>query len=147
MEYSLQLGSDCPFFISNKPCYATGRGERLEELEINLSEYKIIVVHPGIHISTAWAFANIDPCKPTTLIKEIMRQPVEMWKQELKNDFEDPVFNKHPEIKKVKEDLYAAGAVYSAMSGSGSAVYGIFYKDSKLSLPFSNEYFIKELSS
>lgn len=147
MEYSLRLGSDCPFFISNKPCYAAGRGERLEELEINLSEYKIIVVHPGIHISTAWAFANIDPCKPTTLIKEIMRQPVEMWKQELKNDFEDPVFNKHPEIKKVKEDLYAAGAVYSAMSGSGSAVYGIFYKDSKLSLPFSNEYFVKELSS
>ena len=147
MEYSLQLGSDCPFFISNKPCYATGRGERLEEIEINLSEYKIIVVHPGIHISTAWAFANINPCKPITGIEEIIAQPLETWKQELKNDFEEPVFNKHPEIKKIKEDLYSAGAVYAAMSGSGAAVYAIFHKDSKLSISFSNEYFIKEISS
>ena len=146
IEYSLQLGSDCPFFIINKPCYATGRGERLEELGLNLSGYKIIVVHPGIHISTAWAFANIDPCKPITLIKEIIRKPVEMWKQELRNDFEDAVFNKHPEIKKIKEDLYSAGAVYSAMSGSGSTVYGIFDKNNKFSLSFADEYFIKELN-
>jgi 4-diphosphocytidyl-2-C-methyl-D-erythritol kinase len=146
VDYALQLGSDCPFFIINEPSYATGRGEILEEYRPGLSGHKIVLVHPGIHISTAWAFAQISPGKSIKLIKEIIRRPVEIWKQELKNDFEQPVFSQYPEIKKIKDDLYAAGAVYAAMSGSGSAVYGIFPKDSKLSLSLPDEYFIKELA-
>ena len=146
VDYSLQLGSDCPFFIINKPCYAEGRGEILEEIELDLSGYKIILVHPAIHISTAWAFANINPGKPGMSIKEIIKEPLALWKQELKNDFEQPVFNKYPEIKKIKDDLYSAGAVYAAMSGSGSAVYGLFQANKPLSFSFPAKYFVKEIA-
>lgn len=145
MDYALQLGSDCPFFIINKPCYATGRGEMLEESGPDLSGHKIVLVHPGIHISTSWAFAHISPRKPIKPFKEIIRQPVEIWKQELKNDFEQPVFNEYPEIKQIKDDLYAAGAVYAAMSGSGSAVYGIFKKVEDIDVSFPKSYFVKTL--
>ena len=146
IDYSSQLGSDCPFFIINKPCYAEGRGEILEEIELDLSGYKFILVHPGIHISTAWAFANINPGKPIMRIKEIIKKPPALWKHELKNDFEEPVFNKYPEIKKIKDDLYSAGAVYAAMSGSGSSVYSIFDKTNNFSLSLPDKYFIKELN-
>jgi 4-diphosphocytidyl-2-C-methyl-D-erythritol kinase len=147
VEYSLQLGSDCPFFISNKPCFATGRGEMLEQIDLDLSQFKIVIVHPGVHVSTAWAFSTIKPGAPKKSIKEISKQPIETWKQELKNDFEEPVFNKYPEIKKIKDDLYTAGAIYSSMSGSGSAVYGYFEKDKPLSLSFPRNYFLKELGN
>ncbi|HEU5168807.1 MAG TPA: 4-(cytidine 5'-diphospho)-2-C-methyl-D-erythritol kinase [Chitinophagaceae bacterium] len=145
INYSLELGSDCPFFILNKPCYATGRGEILEQIDLDLLTYKIIIVHPGVHISTAWAFANINRSRPVKSIKEIIMQPVETWKEELKNDFEIPVFTQRPEIKKIKGELYSAGAVYASMSGSGSAVYGIFDKANKASLFFPENYFVKEL--
>jgi 4-diphosphocytidyl-2-C-methyl-D-erythritol kinase len=147
INYSLQLGSDCPFFIINEPCYATGRGEILKEIDLDLGKYEIVVVYPGIHISTAWAFDNINPARPVTSIKEVIREPEEMWKQKLKNDFEEPVFNRYPEIKKIKDDLYEAGAVYAAMSGSGSSVYGIFHKGTKLSLSLSHECFVKEVNN
>lgn len=145
IDYALQLGSDCPFFIINKSSYATGRGEILEDISIDLSDYKIIIVHPGIHISTAWAFANINPCRPVTSVKEIVSQPIETWKQDLKNDFEEPVFNKYPDIKKIKEKFYNAGAVYVSMSGSGSAVYAIFKKEKDISISFPKNYFTKTL--
>jgi 4-diphosphocytidyl-2-C-methyl-D-erythritol kinase len=145
INYSLQLGSDCPFFILNKPCFATGRGEILEQIDLDLLTYKIIITHPGVHISTAWAFANIKSSPPIRSIKEIIMQPVETWKEELKNDFEIPVFTQYPEIKKIKDALYSAGAVYASMSGSGSAVYGIFEKDKMESLSFPGNYFVKEL--
>jgi 4-diphosphocytidyl-2-C-methyl-D-erythritol kinase len=146
IDYSLQLGSDCPFFIINKPCYAEGRGEILEEIGLDLSGYKIILVHPGIQISTAWSFANIHAGKPRMRIKEIINEPMTLWKQALKNDFEEPVFNKYPEIKKIKDDLYSAGAVYAAMSGSGSVVYGLFEVDKPLSFMFPEKYFVKEIA-
>lgn len=145
IDYSLRLGSDCPFFISNKPCFATGRGEILEEIDLDLSKYKIVIVHPGVHVSTSWAFSSIKPEAPKKSIKEIIKQPINTWKEELKNDFEEPVVNKYSEIKKIKDDLYSAEAVYSSMSGSGSAVYGFFEKDKILSLSFPGHYFIKEL--
>lgn len=145
VDYSLQLGSDCPFFISNNPCFATGRGEILEQIDLDLSNYKIVIVHPGIHVSTAWAFSTIKPVAPKKSIKEIIKQPIETWRRELKNDFEGPVFNKYAEIKKIKDDLYTAEAIYSSMSGSGSAVYGFFEKDKPVSLSFPGNYFIKEL--
>jgi 4-diphosphocytidyl-2-C-methyl-D-erythritol kinase len=144
-NYSLLLGSDCPFFILNKPCFAAGRGEILEQMNIDLSSYKIVIVYPGIHINTAWAFSNINPSAPKKSIKEIIHQPVSSWKEELKNDFEMPVFAKYPEIKKIKNILYNAGAVYASMSGSGSAVYGIFEKPKNAPFKFPKKYFVKEL--
>ena len=145
IKYSLQLGSDCPFFIANKPCFATGRGEILEQIELNLSEHKIVIVHPSIHISTAWAFANIKPAKPAKPIKQVIGKSILTWKDELRNDFELPVFEKYPEIKKIKEDVYNSGADYASMSGSGSAVYGIFRKEQPISLSFPKTYLIKTL--
>ena len=145
MKYALQLGSDCPFFISNKACFATGRGEILEQINLDLSPFKIIVVYPGIHISTSWAFSKVTPVVPVKSIKEIIQQPISTWKEELKNDFEKPVFTKYPEIKKIKEELYKEGAVYASMSGSGSAVYGIFEKDKTSSFTFSVKHFAREL--
>lgn len=145
LDYALRLGSDCPFFIVNKPCFATGRGEFLEAINLNLSEYKIVLVNPGIHVSTSWAFTQITPTLPQKSIKKIIIQPIVTWKDELKNDFEEPVFKRNPEIKAIKEQLYEAGAIYSCMSGSGSVVYGIFKKEKPVDISFSKEYFIKEL--
>ena len=125
-NYALQLGSDCPFFIINKTCFASSRGEILETIDIDLSHYKIILVNPGIHINTGWAFSQLIPSVPKKNIKVIVTQPIETWKTELVNDFETPVFTSHPEIKNIKEELYGQGAVYAAMSGSGSTVFGIF---------------------
>ncbi|MDQ2720160.1 MAG: 4-(cytidine 5'-diphospho)-2-C-methyl-D-erythritol kinase [Bacteroidota bacterium] len=128
-EYALQLGSDCPFFLLNKPCFASGRGEQLEPIHLSLSEYKILIVNPGIHINTKETFAEITPAVTSKKIKQIILQPLSTWKNELVNDFEMIVFAKHPEIKKIKEEMYTRGAVYSAMSGTGSSVFGIFDKN------------------
>ena len=144
IDYSLQIGSDCPFFILNKPCFAAGRGEMMEQIALDLSEFKLVIVHPAIHISTAWAFANIKPIKPAKSVKQITQQSISTWKDELINDFEIPVFEKYPAIKKIKEELYNAGADYASMSGSGSAVYGIFKKEKAISLSFPENYFITE---
>ncbi|TAL45924.1 MAG: 4-(cytidine 5'-diphospho)-2-C-methyl-D-erythritol kinase [Chitinophagaceae bacterium] len=146
IDYALRLGSDCPFFIINKPSFATGRGEFLENIPLDLSTYKFVIINPGVHVNTGWAFEQITASVPAKSIKNIIRQPVETWKQELKNDFEEPVFAKHPEIKKIKDDLYNSGAIYSSMSGSGSTVYGIFKKDTAISLNFPTTYFVKELT-
>lgn len=143
IDYALQLGSDCPFFIINKPCYATGRGELLEGIDIQLAGYKIVIVNPGIHVNTGWAFSQITPAEPPKNIKAIITQPIATWKAELINDFENPVFEKYPAIKKIKEELYSKGAVYAAMSGSGSTVYGIFEKGISLSSFTDKNYFAK----
>ena len=143
LSYSLQLGSDCPFFIINKPCFATGRGEVLEEVAVDLSAYKIAFINPGIHVNTGWAFSNITPALPAKSIKEIIHQPINTWKDELKNDFETAVFTAHPVIKEIKETLYAQGALYAAMSGSGSTVFGIFSSSTTIVNNFPANYFVK----
>lgn len=143
VNYALPLGSDCPFFIINKPCFATGRGEVLEEVSIDLSAYKIVLINPGIHINTGRAFSNITPALPERSVKEIVQQPVETWKAELKNDFEAPVFSAHPQVREIKESLYQHGAVYAAMSGSGSTLFGIFKRAAEPVLPKDSNYFIK----
>lgn len=136
---ALQLGSDCPFFIINKPCYSTGRGELLKEINLSLSGYRLVVVNPGIHISTAEMFSRIKPAVPATSLKEKIKLPVESWREEIKNDFEVPVFELQPEIGGIKEYMYKAGAVYASLSGSGSSVYGIFKKEQPVNLePFSS---------
>lgn len=128
LDHAAALGSDGPFFIINKPCFATGRGEVLEEINVDLSPYTIVLVNPGIHIPTRWAFTQINPSLPRKQIKDIIAQPIAKWKDELKNDFEEPVFEKYPELTNIKEGLYNQGALYAAMSGSGSTVFGIFDK-------------------
>lgn len=143
ISYALQLGSDCPFFIINKPCFATGRGELLEEIKLDLSVYKMVLINPGIHVNTGWAFSNITPALPKRSIKEIVQQPVDTWKAELANDFEKPVFAAYPEVKAIKDSLYDQGAVYASMSGSGSTVYGIFHREAAPVLPKDSNYFIK----
>lgn len=126
--YALLLGSDCPFFVLNQPCFATGRGEYLEQLDIDLSMYKVVLVNPNIHISTGWAFSQITPNSERVSLRETITLPVTEWKQNLSNDFEQAVFTRYPQIKKVKEQLYNAGAVYASMSGSGSTVFALFPK-------------------
>lgn len=137
MQYSLQLGSDCPFFIHNKPCFASSRGEVIELIDLDLSNYKIIVINPGIHISTTWAFSNITPTLPNNSIREIIKQPIENWKNQLVNDFEAPAINEFPIVGNIKDQLYEQGAVYASMTGSGSTLFGIFKKSTtpKFQLP------------
>ena len=127
--YASMLGSDCPFFLINKPCLAEGRGEKLTPVAISLPGYKLVIINPGIHVNTADAYKGIKPGMPRKRIKEIITQPITTWKAELKNDFENLIFAKHPAIKKIKEQLYESGATYASMTGSGSTVYGIFEKD------------------
>ena len=126
ISYALQLGSDCPFFIINKPCFATGRGENLSPVHVDLSAYKIVLVNPGIHVSTKEAFSKLGPALPKKSIQQIIQQPMESWKEELRNDFEETVFRLYPEIQSIKEQLYSYGAVYASMTGSGSTLFGIF---------------------
>jgi 4-diphosphocytidyl-2-C-methyl-D-erythritol kinase len=141
--YALQLGSDCPFFLYNKPCLATGRGEQLQPVELNLSAYSILLVNPGIHVNTGWAFRSLQIEKHTTDLTEAIKAPIESWKQIITNDFEKPVFNEYPAIAKVKNQLYEAGALYAAMSGSGSTVFGIFHEPLQNPLNFPAAYFTK----
>ncbi len=145
LHYAAQLGSDCPFFIINKPCYATGRGEILEEFELDLSAYSIVLVNPGIHVNTGVAFTGIVPAMPAYSIKEILQQPVSQWKYKLQNDFEKTVFKTYREIVDIKDSLYQQGALYASMSGSGSSVYGIFEKDKVPVTSFPADYFVKIL--
>lgn len=130
-QYALLLGSDCPFFISNKISKVKGRGEILTPLEkIDLRDYHIALINPNIHISTKEAYAGIIPKQCKTSFETILNQPVHNWADlKLKNDFETSIFPKYPEIKSLKESLYSSGALYASMTGSGSTVFGIF--DSK----------------
>jgi 4-diphosphocytidyl-2-C-methyl-D-erythritol kinase len=144
INYARQLGSDCPFFIINKPCFATGRGEVLEEINPDLSKYKLVIVNPGIHINTSWAFAQIQPAASTRPIKEIVLRSVEQWKDELKNDFEESVLQHYPELKDLKNTLYQSGALYTSMSGSGSSFYGIFKIESMVETKrFPSNYLVR----
>jgi 4-diphosphocytidyl-2-C-methyl-D-erythritol kinase len=135
------LGSDCPFFIYNKPCFASGRGEHLLPINIDLSSFKIVLVNPSIHIDTFLAFSGTMPKHPVKSIKEIILQPMKTWKQELINDFEISVFKSYPEIKKIKETLYERGALYVSLTGSGSTVYGIFNNTDFINTDFPISYF------
>ncbi len=145
--YALMLGSDCPFFLLNRPCFATGRGEILEPLPISLSGYKIIIINPGIHISTSEAFKNITPSIPEKSIKEIIAQPIDTWRTQLKNDFENSMFDKYPVIKNIKEQFYKEGAIYASMSGSGSTLYGIFENNINTGFLSGSNYFYKVIEA
>lgn len=140
-EFALELGSDCPFFIENKPTLATGRGEILQEQECDLKGKYLVVVYPNIFVSTADAFKGITPNNNRESIKNLITLPIENWKNELKNDFEKQVFSFYPSIFEIKNNLYNLGAIYASLSGSGSAVYGIFDKKPKDLSNLSLHYF------
>lgn len=126
-SYAARLGSDCAFFVYNTPMFGTGRGEILEPYSLDLTGYRIEVVVPeGIAVSTADAYRGIVPSEAGMSLKEILRQPVTSWKDSLENDFEKTVFAQYPALASVKAELYEKGAVYAAMSGSGSACFGIY---------------------
>lgn len=144
LRYASLLGSDCPFFILNTPCLATGRGEELSAIDMYLHAYNIVLVNPGISISTREAFAGISPAVPEKPVSQVIRQPLETWKAELVNDFETTVFDRYPAIRSIKEALYDQGAIYASLTGTGSTVYGIFPKETAISLSFNN-YFVKQL--
>jgi 4-diphosphocytidyl-2-C-methyl-D-erythritol kinase len=146
IEYAAQLGSDCPFFIINKPCFATGRGELLQPVALNLSAFNLLLVYPGIHINTGWAFSHITPAQPFRSIAQIITQPIHTWRDELVNDFEKPVFAAHPAIAGIKNLLYQHNAIYASMSGSGSTVFGIFEKTNTPVLSFPESYYVKTVS-
>ncbi|MCD8202153.1 MAG: 4-(cytidine 5'-diphospho)-2-C-methyl-D-erythritol kinase [Prevotella sp.] len=126
-QLATSLGADCAFFINPVPSYATGIGENLEPVDVNLRNYNIAIVKPPIAISTKEAFSHVTPKRPAKCCRDIVMQPVETWKHELINDFEQSVMFSHPEIGEIKQKLYALGAVYAAMSGSGSALFAIFH--------------------
>ena len=126
-SYAARLGSDCAFFIYNRPMFGSGRGEILEPYNLDLNGYRLEVFIPeGVAVSTADAYRGIVPALPAKPLREVLAQEISTWRQDLHNDFEATVFTKYPSLAHVKEELYARGAVYAAMSGSGSAFFGIF---------------------
>jgi 4-diphosphocytidyl-2-C-methyl-D-erythritol kinase len=133
LDYARRLGSDCAFFIENKPVYCFDKGDRFEELGLTLAGKWIMLINPGVHISTVEAYAGIQPAKPAEDLRELLKEPLENWKNKIKNDFEKSLFPKYPQLKDIKEELYRQGARYAAMSGSGSTLYGIFDGERDLS--------------
>lgn len=130
-----QLGSDCPFFILDEPQIASGRGELLAAIPIELKGYYLKIVNPVLHIGTKEAYAAIQFSDSKKLVKEVLHRPIEDWKKELKNDFEFSAFGKFPQLADIKEKLYAEGAIYASMTGSGSTLYSIYFDKPTLSFP------------
>lgn len=142
-EYAIRLGSDCPFFILNQPAYATGKGEILKPLrEIEQLKTKhIVVICPEIRIRTADAYKEINKQpenkkRKIRKLSELVYQPISEWKKNIVNDFEEVIFLKYPILRKIKRQLYDYGALYASMSGSGSALYGIFENEPALNNKF-----------
>lgn len=125
-QIASELGSDCPFFIDCRPSFATGRGEKLEPVGNVLKGYHIVLLNPGIQVSTRAAYEDCLPAIPEKSLKDLINYPVQEWKELIRNDFEKTVFLKYPLIGELKDALYKNGCLYSSMSGSGSTVYGIF---------------------
>ena len=133
-QLAAKLGADCAFFINAKAAFATGIGNELTPIKTEINALKgcyLTLIKPDIAISTAEAYSNIKPQQPKKCCKDIISQPISTWKEELKNDFEEPLFTKYTELKDIKKRLYEEGALYVQMSGSGSTIFGIFDKKPK----------------
>ncbi|MET4076061.1 4-(cytidine 5'-diphospho)-2-C-methyl-D-erythritol kinase [Hymenobacter sp. UYCo722] len=124
--YARRLGSDCAFFIQNKPVLAIEKGDVFEDIELNLKGTSCVVVYPNLHISTAEAYARISPQQPRHPLREALTQPMSTWRNTVSNDFETALTPSHPVLAEIKQQLYDAGATYASLSGSGSAVYGLW---------------------
>lgn len=136
-----KLGADCAFFVKNNPSFATGIGEILEEVSVNIDNYHFLLVKPNIIVNTAEAYSMIAPSTPKLSLKEIIKMPIKEWREVMVNDFEKPIFDIHPSIGKIKQTLYDLGATYASMSGSGSSVYAIFEEIPDIGTKFDN-YFV-----
>jgi 4-diphosphocytidyl-2-C-methyl-D-erythritol kinase len=137
-DYARKLGSDCAFFIENRPVFCFNKGDEFEDFTLDLKGKFVVLVNPDIHISTAEAYSGVSPQKPEIALKTALLQPISEWKKIVKNDFEEKLLLKYPTIAEVKETLYQAGAIYASMTGSGSTVYGIFEKETDLKSNFPN---------
>ncbi|MBT5859432.1 MAG: 4-(cytidine 5'-diphospho)-2-C-methyl-D-erythritol kinase [Flavobacteriales bacterium] len=127
-KYALRLGADCPFFIDNTPKLVEGIGEKMTSIDLDLSEYNIRLINPGIHVSTKEAYSDLVPKTPVLSVEKTIELQIIEWKGKLKNDFEESIFAKHLKLESIKDELYKQGSIYSSMSGSGSIVFGIFEK-------------------
>jgi 4-diphosphocytidyl-2-C-methyl-D-erythritol kinase len=125
-DYASKLGSDCAFFIKNRPLFGFEKGNKFMEISRLPDKMHVVVINPGIHVSTVEAYAGVKPSRPAVSLMELIRLPIKDWKENIYNDFENSVFIAYPFIRDIKERLYGLGAVYASMSGSGSSVYGIF---------------------
>jgi 4-diphosphocytidyl-2-C-methyl-D-erythritol kinase len=137
-DFARKLGSDCAFFIENRPVFCYNKGDEFEDFKLDLKGKFVVLVNPDIHISTAEAYSGVSPKKPQIALKTALSQPISEWKKIVKNDFEENLLLKYPTIAAVKASLYQAGAVYASMTGSGSTVYGIFEQESDLKSSFPN---------
>jgi 4-diphosphocytidyl-2-C-methyl-D-erythritol kinase len=147
-EFSAHLGSDCAFFIKNKPIFASGIGTIFSEVKVCLKGYHLVLVKPDISISTAEAYSFVHPAAHSEKsLKELLSEPVETWKNRIVNDFEVPIFERYPQIGLIKESLYKEGAVYASMSGSGSAVFGLFKEGVDLKNYFKDCFYWNETLS
>lgn len=144
--YALALGSDCPFFITNQPVQASGRGEIMQPISCTLSSKTMVLVCPGIHVSTADAFRKISLSPDAPTCASIVEGPIQTWKERLINDFEEPVFSAFPEIADIKQTLYNTGALYASMTGTGSTVYGIFEESPSIRDLFPSHYQLENIS-
>lgn len=124
--YARRLGSDCAFFIRNKPVFARERGDVFEPINLDLSSYQILIVYPNLHITTGEAFGLVKTEMPRYNLKKVLEQDITTWKDKVENSFEVALFPKYPVLPEIKAELYAQGAIYASMTGSGSAIYGIF---------------------
>ncbi|MGI4867921.1 MAG: 4-(cytidine 5'-diphospho)-2-C-methyl-D-erythritol kinase [Janthinobacterium lividum] len=141
--YARQLGADCAFFIQNTPRLALEKGDVFEDIALSLAGTACVVVYPGLHISTAQAFAGIVPRPPTVSLHEALAQPMTTWRDTVSNDFEASLAPVYPVLAAIKQQLYAAGATYASLSGSGSAVYGLFAGVAEAPvLPWPSEYLV-----
>jgi 4-diphosphocytidyl-2-C-methyl-D-erythritol kinase len=135
-KYAARIGADCPFFIRNKPVFAQGTGNVFTPINLSLQGYYLVLVIPDIPVSTREAYAKVNPKQPDFPLLETIQLPVGEWKTRLVNDFETGIFEQHPEIAAIKRKLYARGAIYASMSGSGSSVFGIFEKPENVANEF-----------
>jgi 4-diphosphocytidyl-2-C-methyl-D-erythritol kinase len=129
VRYAAMLGSDCAFFLTNYPMMGTGKGDLLSPAEVTLKDKFLVVIKPPVHVSTAEAYRRVKPARQAIALEEILKQGISTWKDLLVNDFEESVFNIHPQLAVIKHELYKRGALYACMSGSGSSVFGIFSTD------------------
>ncbi len=127
-KYALQLGADCPFFIENTSKYVAGIGEKMVAIDLDLSEFELKFIFPDLHISTAEAYGGVTSDIPEHNLLDAIKHPIDNWKEELQNDFEVSAFAKYPQLAKMKAKLYADGAIYASMTGSGSVIYGVLRK-------------------
>jgi 4-diphosphocytidyl-2-C-methyl-D-erythritol kinase len=147
LEMALLLGSDCPFFIENQACFAWSRGEMMESIGLDLKGCTLLLINPGIHISTPWAFSQITPQTPTFSLKELPAIPFDEWKNIVVNDFQEPVAKHHPAIHSIIQTCYAAGAWYAAMSGSGSTCFALFTPGFSVpEIPDFQPYWVKHIN-